>query len=267
MRRLLGTFALAMTLVACGKKPNFHVTVGFPLGAGGDAWKLTVNGHEAGPFSPEQSYEFDTPATSKSAEDSRDLLPEMRASVLYVCGWQDAKVMVMAVPGMDQIEAAEGQPVQARAEVDFEPPLGRSVVLYVDNHGGGEAMLSVGALKQPVPADMVRQLTFPLASQCDEAKQVRLNGEVLERIDDTQKDHFYLIDTSGSRCYKLQTTIYGNFPTLNGQPKPEMLRPQRVRALADTVNYFMNDAPSMIMSNGTDSEGSGRTALNQTPCK
>jgi len=267
MRKLLCALVLAATLLACAPRPNFHVTVDPPLGTGAESYKLIVNGREAGPFAPDQPFEFDTPATRKSAEHTTDMVPEIRASVLYVCGWQEAKVLVMAVPGMDQIEAAKGAPVPARAEVAFDPPLGKSVLLYVDNNGGPDATISVGALKQRVPAGTARQLTFPLSTQCEEAKLVRLNGEVVQQVADPQNNHYYLLDTSGARCYKLQTTIYGNFPAMMSAPKPELLRPQKMRALSDTVEYFMSDAPSMIMANSGEGEGSGRTSLNQTPCK
>jgi len=264
---MLRALVLAGALLACAPHPNLHVTVDGPFGSGATAYKLTIAGREVGPFAPDQKYEFDTPATKKTAQNTYDLVPEIHASVLYVCGWQDAKVQVMAVPGMDQIEAAKGAPVLARTEVVFDPPLGKSVILYVDNNAGPDASISVGALKESVPAGTARRVTFPLSAQCDESKLVRLNGEVVQQMADVQGDHYYLLDTSGSRCYKLQTTIYGNFPSMMSPPKPELLRPQKIRALSDTVEYFMADAPGMIMANSGEGEGSGRTSLNQTPCK
>lgn len=265
MRKLFWMIALSLVAGGCGKPPVFHVTVEGNLCCGAEAYKVIVDGREAGPFGPDEKYEFEAPATARSGEPQA-MMPPIRAQLLYVCGWQEAKVILFP-PTRDAIENATG-PVHARAALDFRPVFAE-VNVWVDNRGGGDAVLSVGESKRYIAAGSTRSVSFPYSAQCEEAKLLRLNGETIANIPSGHGHDApgYLVDTSGARCYSFQSKHYANMETGQGQPVPTLVSAAKAHLLDGRIDYFLQEAPSSIIVRSDEGAGTTRLSVVEGKCR
>ena len=270
MRKPVWMFALVLVVVVagCRSRPVFHVTVNANLCCDVEQYRLTVNGTAAGPFAARQAYEFDAPATAGSDEPLA-MMPAIRAQVPYVCGWQDVPVTLYP-PSRAAIEHAKG-PMPVQAFVDFEAPTFAEVNVWVDNRGGGDAVLSLGETKRSVVAGAATNIQLPYYPKCDEARLLRLNGEVIANLPaDRESPAAYLVDTSGSRCYTLRMKDYVVSSIFaSPQPKPEYLSKQKAHALTKGrgVDYFQEEAPNSITTREGNGFSASRLSVMDARCK
>ncbi|MDP9266860.1 MAG: hypothetical protein M3P27_00865 [Acidobacteriota bacterium] len=268
MRNVLLLLAVGVVVAGCRSRPTFHVTVNANLCCDVQQYKLTVNGTEAGPFAALQAYEFDAPATAGSDEPLA-MMPAIRAQVRYVCGWQDVQVALYP-PSRAAIEHAKG-PLQVQALVDFQAPTFAEVSVWVDNRGGGDAVLSLGETKRSVAAGAATSVQFPYYPKCDEAKIMRLNGGVIADLPvEPKKIPAYLVDTSGSRCYTLRMKDYVVSSIFaSPQPKPEYVSKQKAHALTNGrgVDYFQEAAPNSITTMNGNGFSASRLSVMDARCK
>ncbi len=253
-------------LLGCRKQPpDFHIKLEAPGSGVFTKYKLTVDGAEMGAFSSTQAHEFTV--RGHSGDDPREMLPRMDASVLYVCGWQAAKVDLQP-PSRYAVEQAdkEKRSVPLTMYLDFRPSW-QDVTVLVDNHGGPAARLAVGEYEQPVAADEAGRISFPYWPHCDEARQLRLNGETIGNLEEEPTlpgtARAMLLDISGSHCFRHEWRTYSNFPEFGGSGH-QIFEAQRLRALSGPINYFLQ--PLLSVEYSTESVVQ-KSSLNEVPCK
>jgi hypothetical protein len=266
-RSAVATFAL-LILVGCSKPPpNFQVKL---EAVGWDAfnqYKLVVDGVPVGPLDSRQPYQF--VARGHSGDAPQDMLPHIEASVLYVCGWQPAKIE-MHPPSRYEIEQArkEKRSIPLVAYLDFERPSWQEVTVLMDNRSGPAARLAVGEFERPVAAGDAGRFTFPYWPHCDQATELRLNGESIGKIEEDSSTpgtaHPLLLDTSGAHCYVYEWQTYGAFPSPSGGHAQQTYKPQRLRSLSSHVDYFLRPLPSVEYSTNSVVQ---KSSLNETACK
>ena len=266
----LRTTAVLIFLVfaGCSKPPEFTVKLDAP-GASGDYthYKLAVDGAPVGPFTATRPYEFHAPG--HRADKPRDMLPRVEASVLSVCGWEPAKVE-MSPPSEYGIEQArkEKRSVPVTMYLNFERPSFQQVTVVVDNRGGAAFRLAVGEYERTIPANDAGKEFFPYWPHCDQARQLRVNGETIGKIEDDVHAPGtalpLLLDTSGSHCYRYESRTYSNFPSMGPGGGQQTYKPQRVRTLSSNIDYFLQPLPSMVFSS---LPVEGKSSLNDVPCK
>jgi hypothetical protein len=268
MRKCLWIFGAAIALLGCSKPPVFHIKMQASLCCGVQAYRLMVDRNQVGPFGPDAPYEFDV--QGKKGSEPREMLPQIQAQVHWVCGWQPATVYVNA-PSEYAMQQAGKEPVPVHASVDFSPPSFGEIRLWVDNRGGGDAVVSVGENEQRIAAGgTTPYMTFPYSSQCEEAKVLRLNGEVIANVPQGRAPGDppqYLLDTSGARCYTFQNKVYSSWQFGSGQPKPEHPPAEKAHLLADKIDFFLEEAPASIMVQDYERGGAGRLSVVEGKCK
>jgi hypothetical protein len=264
MRKALALAVLALlALAGCRQAPptfHFKCTAFLPEV---DQYRLLVDGRPFATFAGEQEREFELPG--RAAGEPRDMLPVITAEVPYVCGWRHADVRV-SEPRREEIEAArrEKRPVPAFVEVSFSPPSFADAVFYVDNRGGPAGTLSLGALDRPVAAGLAQRISLPFWPGCEQARQLRLNGELLLTLPaaNWDKSHSFLLDPTGKRCYHEESRTYGE--PFYRPPYIQKLAPQRVQELPEDVDYFLEPLPGSVMS---EYSIASKSTLLEGPCR
>jgi hypothetical protein len=258
----------ALVFAGCSKPPEFTVKLDAP-GALGDFthYKLVVDGAPVGPFTATLPYQFSAPG--HSWKRPKDMLPHVEASVLSVCGWEPAKVQ-MSAPSEGELERAgkEKRSVPVTMYLDFERPSFQQVTVVVDNRGGPAFRLAVGEYERTIPANDAGKEFFPYWPRCDQAKQLRMNGETIGKIEDDVHAPGtalpLLLDTSGSRCYRYESRTYSNFPSMGPGGGQRTYKPQRVRTLSSNIDFFLQPLPTVVYST---LPVEGRAALNDIACR
>jgi len=266
--RLSAAILVALSFAGCSKPPNFTLRLDAP-GVSGDFthYKLIVDGVPVGPFTATRPYEFNRPG--HRAGKPRDMLPRVEASVLSVCGWEPAKVQ-MSAPSEGEIERAgkEKRSVPVTMYLDFQRPSFQQVTVVVDNRGGPAFKLAVGDYERTITANDAGKEFFPYAPQCDQAKQLRVNGETVGKIEDDPHAPGsalpLLLDTSGSHCYRYEWRTYSSFPSMGPGSGQQTYKPQRLRTLSSNIDFFLQPLPTVVYSTISVE---GRTSLNDVACK
>jgi hypothetical protein len=258
---------LVLIWAGCSQPPpEFQVKLDAPGTAFFTQYKLVVDGAQVGPFNSTQPYQFN--AHGHHADTPKDMLPHVDASVLYVCGWQPVKIE-MHPPSEYEIEQArkERRSIPVTMYLDFEPPSWQEVTVLVDNRGGPAIRLAVGEYEQSVPASDYGKFTFPYWPHCDEAAELRLNGESIGKIEaDAGVGTAFplLLDTSGSRCYRHEWQTYSNFPGFGAGNGHETYKPQRLRTIPSGIDYFLHPLLSTEYSTNSVVQ---KSSLNEIACK
>jgi len=259
----------ALIFAGCSKPPDFTVKLDAP-GALGDFthYKLVVDGAPVGPFTATLPYQFSAPG--HRADKPRDMLPRVEASVLSVCGWEPAKVQ-MSAPSEGEIERArkEKRSVPMTMYLDFQRPSFQQVTVVVDNRGGPAFRLAVGEYEQPVAANDAGKVFFPYSPQCDQGKQLRMNGETIGKIEDDVHTPGtalpLLLDISGAHCYRYEWRTYSSYSSMGpGSSGQRTYKAQRLRTLSSNIDFFLQPLPGMVFSTLSVE---GRTSLNDVACK
>lgn len=265
--RFLICAGLVLACFGCSKpQVDFHLKLDAPTSDAFSHYKLVVDQVSGNPIPSSQP--FETIVHAHNATAPQDMLPHIEASVLSVCGWQPVKVQMQA-PSQSSIEQArkDHQSIPVFIYLDYERPTWQQVVVLVDNRGGPAGKLAVGEFEQEVPADSGSKLMFPYWPNCEEAKHLRLNDEVIGNIEEDNNSPGtampLLLDTSGTRCYRHEWQTYGSSVGF-GNNGSRTYKAQRLRALASSVDYFLHPLQSVEFS--TD-RVVYKSALNEIPCK
>ena len=101
-------------------------------------------------------------------------------------------------------------------------------------------------------AGAIERILFAHIPHCVEADQVRLNGETvgtLDQLKGAQFDPQFLLDTSGSHCYRFEWQTYSSWGS-GGMPDhgKQMLRAQKFRFMESHVDDFLEPLPGSVMS-------------------
>ena len=131
-------------------------------------------------------------------------------------------------------------------------PLLRSVQVTVDRREGPPADVRVGTLVLP-PA----QTTFSdvVVENCPAPLGVRINGKLVGTLElKDPKTDSYLIDVSGTHCYREESTQYSMVTSLPGErPDVVEVNPAFLHRLTWRMDTFNEDLPSGVRSeNGHD---------------
>lgn len=137
-------------------------------------------------------------------------MPKLVVEVLYPTGWaRVARTSVSTEVGSD-IE------VTMLAEIERVP----SALVLIDNRGGKAGVVDVGLHRIEVPPDALLNLDVAMGASMPEAVDVSLPdrriGTILRRaiFVEGKSDSFntpqYLVDMSGSRCYRERWVDYGD---------------------------------------------------------
>ena len=125
--------------------------------------------------------------------------------------------------------------------------------VFVDNRGGGQVRVAVGALEQNVDAGHYADLDFAFAQVCPEADQLKLNGQVIasvRQLESTRKDKsvmaHILIDTTASHCYTYESAQYGGWDPEGPLHRVEKLPAARVQTFEGNLNYYFTELPEQI---------------------
>ncbi|MCI0655912.1 MAG: hypothetical protein L0170_02450 [Acidobacteria bacterium] len=197
-------------------------------------------------------------------------LPTLTMQFLLPCGWKEVALTARS-SGLTEagrkwhLERAVSEDASrkiAAADIRFlseaREPLGEPskihtnpvIHVWVDNRGGPAHDLSLGELHHPILADTYESFRL-LAPDCEEAATLKLDGQdigavPLRRADDPMVPDRVLVDTSGSRCYRLRRLHYGQ--GLNPTPPPLMLvrKPAHVFNASFSVMYMFEEAPETI---------------------
>jgi hypothetical protein len=269
-RRAAGNGAAGLVLLAvlgCSKPPDFTVKLEAPASGEFTQYKLVVEGVPVGPLTTKQPYQSVAPGHRGSKP--KDRLPHVEASVLSVCGWQPAKVE-MYPPSEYEFEQArkEERSIPLAIYLQFEQLPYQQVTVFVDNRNGAAFRLAVGEYEQTVAAGDAGKILFPYWPHCDQARQLRMNGDVIGKIEEDAKTPGtalpLLLDTSGVRCYRYEWKTYSNFPTWAGGSGQRTYKAQRLRTLSGDVDYFLSPLHSTEFSS---LPVVGKSSLNEIACK
>jgi hypothetical protein len=269
-RRTVRYAAAAFVLLAgigCSKPPDFAVRLEAPATGEFTQYKLVVDGAPVGPLDAKQPYQ--SVMHGHSGSKPKDMLPRIEASVLSVCGWQPAKVE-MSPPSEYGIEQArkEKRSIPLEIFLDYEQLPFNQVTVMVDNRGGAAFRLAVGEYEQPVTAGDAGKIIFPYWPHCDQARQLRMNGETIGKIEEDAKTPgtplSLLLDVSGARCYRYEWKTYSNFPAWSGGSGQRTYKAQRVRTLSSDVDYFLQPLHSTEYST---LPVVGKSSLNEIACR
>ena len=254
--------------LGCSKPQiDLHLKLDAPTSDAFSHYKLVVDGVAGNPIPSAQP--FDTTIHAHKADNPQDMLPNIEASVLSVCGWQPAKVH-MNPPSQYSIDQArkDHASIPVFVYLDYERPTWQDVVVLVDNRGGSAGQLSVGEYVQEVPADSGRKLSFPYWPHCDEATHLRFDGEtvgdILEDPNSPGTAMPLLFDTSGRRCYQHEWRTYSSSPGGFGGSGSRIYKAQRLRALSSGVDYFLHPLQSVEFA--TDAMVQ-KSAITEISCK
>ena len=250
--------AVVLACVGCSKPPQFHIVAESAFANSDHKYKVILNGQDMGTITGSGNLEFD--AQGQKAETIREMLPPLEAQMLFVCGWQKTEFNVNA-PGRDEMEQARTEHRGAVVHVmiyEYQPPTApnaivNDVTILVDNRGGPEQTITVGELKKSVAAGAVDRVGLPYWPNCDQAKQLRVNGQVVSAIKENPKRAGtalpMLLDTSGSHCYREKWQNYSqdnfSFGPASGQGKT-IYRPRPLLVLDEAPNLFLRPLPATV---------------------
>jgi len=258
---------IALFCFGCSKPQiDLHLKLDAPTSDAFSHYKLTVDGVTGNPIPSDQP--FDTTIHARKGDNPQEMLPSVEASVLSVCGWQPAKVH-MNPPSQDSIDQARKDHLSIPVFIylDYERPTWQQVVVMVDNRGGQAGKLAVGDYEQELPADSSRKLSFPYWPNCDQATQLRLNGETIGRVEEDPNSPGtalpMLFDTSGDRCYRLEWRTYSTSPMPFGGSGSKTYKAQRLRALSSGVDYFLRPLQGVEYYTNSMTQ---KSALTEIPC-
>lgn len=266
--RFVAAVAVALACFGCSKPPlDLHLKLDAPTSDAFSQYKLVVDGVPGNPIPSSQP--FEATIRAHNTDNPKDMLPRIEASVLTVCGWQPAGAHMNA-PSQNSIDQARKDHLSIPVFVylDYERPTWQQVVVLVDNRGGQGGKVAVGDYEQELPADSSRKLSFPYWPNCDQATQLRFNGETVGKIEEDPNSPgtalTLLFDTSGTRCYRYEWRTYSNSPGGFGGSGSRTYKAQRLQALSSSVDYFLHPLQSVEFS--TDSMVQ-KSSLNEIACK
>jgi hypothetical protein len=120
--------------------------------------------------------------------------------------------------------------------------------LYIDNRKHGAVRIGCGRLNFDIPAGGHRRLNIaalPASSRCP----VTLDGKEIGIL---AGEADLLVDTLGTRSYRLRKIVYGSVIDMLAGPAPglfpevEVFRGGHCHKLGVAVDYFLEDAPKEI---------------------
>ncbi|HEY6249292.1 MAG TPA: hypothetical protein VI685_04990 [Candidatus Angelobacter sp.] len=234
---LIFAFFLVLGCIGCGK-PVFHIVARGKYSDEGERYKIFLKGRELGTITGSGTLEFD--AEGQRGDTEKMLPKDIEARIPGECGWMKTDFDLHPTVGSDEMERARSQhrPIPATMEISYSGgPDFNWVTIFVDNRGGPPQTVSIGGLQELVPAGATRRLLFAHTGGCDEAKDVRLNGEALAPVDIHRT---LLIDVKRSHCYRKDYAGYG--VNLSGHGKT-IYRPGFFQYFDDNPDFFMEPPP------------------------
>lgn len=251
------TFILILGCIGCGKPPMFHIVARNELASKSERYKIFLKGQEVGTVTGSGTFEFD--AEGRRGDTFQKMQPQdIEVRIPWVCGW--VKTYFDLRPGRsDEIERAraEHRAVQASMNLSFLPPDFDWVTIFVDNRGGAPQRVSIGELKEEVPAGAAQRVLLPSSDGCDKAKDVRLNEEIVAPAN-TRKT--LLIDITHSHCYRVEWAGYGFDDSGHGKT---IYLPRSFQFVDSNPEFFMEALPGSVMTSGT---GATRATLKDVAC-
>ncbi len=263
--------AIAVLLAGCSGKARVTIHTDLPSA---QPVEVLVFGKSIGTFTGgDLSLEIPQGATDPaSGVTYRGLVHDeaLIARVVTACGAVDYCVGFSVGPSQG-LDPNTGHFV-GRKRPTFGLCTAELVEVLVDNRGGPSRSLTVGSFQRTVGANATARFKI-VAPPCAAQARVLLDGEDLGRLPvaDEEFKQFVptfvnyaswsdgvLIDTSGTRCYKLSTHAYGLATTIN---QPEILKPKKLRDLM--VSDFLTPSPKSVDS---PHAGASRSELLDEPC-
>jgi len=121
--------------------------------------------------------------------------------------------------------------------------------LYIDNRGNGEVKLVCGQLSLDIAADSKECVKIPALAERDFCF-LKLNGKQVGAIEGEN----VLVDTLGTRSYRLREIVYGHdwgMPLVPGgrdlrRALGSVFRQAHVHKLSEKLDYFLEPSPEKI---------------------
>ena len=252
------TFILIVGCIGCGKPPMFHIVARNELATKSERYKIFLKGQEVGTVTGSGTFEFD--AEGRRGDTFQKMKPQdIEVRIPWVCGWVKTYFDLRPGGSDDEIERAraEHRAVPASMNLSFLPPDFDWVTIFVDNRGGPPQRVSVGDLKEEVPAGAAQRVLLPSSDACDKAKDVRLNEEIVAPVN-TQKT--LLIDIKHSHCYRVEWAGYGFDDSGHGKT---IYLPRPFQFLENNPDFFMEPLPGAVITSGN---GATRDTLKDIAC-
>jgi hypothetical protein len=121
-----------------------------------------------------------------------------------------------------------------------------TVSLYVDNRKHGAVELGCGQLRWAIAADKHQALRVPAGVPCS----LTLDGKEVGVLEGKENA---LVDTRGTRSYRLRKIVYGGIINRLARPGPDLLanwpitlEGKHVHSLPAAIDYFLEPAPKEI---------------------
>jgi hypothetical protein len=250
-------FILVLGCTGCSKPPMFHIVARNQQANKSERYKIFLKGQEVGTVTGSGTFEFD--AEGRRGDTFQKMQPQdIEVKIPWVCGWVKT-YFALRPPGSDEIERAraEHRAIQASMDLSFLPPYFDWVTIFVDNRGGPAQTVSIGELKEEVPAGAAQRVLLPSSDGCDKAKDVRLNEQVVAPVN-TRKT--LLIDITHSHCYRVEWAGYGFDDSGHGKT---IYLPRPFQFLDNNPDFFMEPLPGSVITSGN---GTTRDTLKDVAC-
>lgn len=242
-RVCLGWAALALLAASACRGPVYTVSTSGPnYPSLFHEHRVVQNGKVIATFQPERTTQFEVTGDSHATPDQT--LNSLSVQASTPCGWRADSFGFAPHSDQDLVynlnvtEPAEGW---------------HYLAVFVDNRGGGQVRVAVGALEQNVDAGHYADLGFAFAQVCPEADQLKLNGQVIasvRQLESTRKDKsvmaHILIDTTASHCYTYESAQFGGWNPREPLQRVKKLPAARVQTFEGGLNYYFTELPEQI---------------------
>lgn len=243
-------FIFILGCAGCRKPPMFHIVASNSMALETDQYKVFLNGREVGTVTGRGKLEFD--AEGRRGGTSEEMLPkDIEVKIPWDCGWVNTHFDLGAT-GAAEMERArtEHRAIPTFMSLSSDPPPFDLVDIFLDNRGGPAQTVSIGELKEQVPAGVARKIMLAYSGDCERAKDVRLNGEIVAPANTPRGKapasihRTLLIDVTKSHCYHIQFAGYGIPVSGYGNA---IYRPRPYQYLDDQPDHFMEPLPGSVV--------------------
>ena len=243
--------------IGCDKLPVFHIVARNELASKSERYKIFLKGRELGTVTGSGTFQFD--AEGRKGGTFQDMQPQdIEVKIPWLCGWVKTDfALYLARPDEIERARAEHRAIQASMNLSYLPPAFDWVTIFVDNRGGPPQTVSIGELKEEVPAGAAQSVRLPHSDGCDKAKDVRLNEEIVAPVNARKT---LLIDITHSHCYRVEWAGYGFDDSGHGKT---IYLPRPFQFLESNPDFFMEPLPGSVITSGN---GTTRDTLKDVAC-
>ena len=278
---------LALALMACSESRPVTYRVEVQSFVAPTHTKFFADGQEIkqirapaqGEASPQAYYVFEV-AGQLDSSDSRPQVPPLTVELLRPCGWHKAQSRY-ELPQLFEVEQALREnrlPVVKLWFREDDASKGQ-IELLIDNRKGSELRIALGMQEAEVAAGELEFLYFP-PPDCAEGRVVHLNGREVARIEGLLEasgkrpaSRLFLLDPSGSRCYRMSDVAYTREDAPSYSPTDSQaiqFRQKLLHELPRRPDFLIGAAPpSVQIQVPADKYPSQlrRTQLVEVPCR